>query len=226
LNALLSAVPDGHWMLYADADELLVYPDCERHPLPELIDYLEQRGLEAMKAPMLDLLPVTFDAAAAYGRGDDFRKIASYFEPARHWRGSADCPYKELYGGIRQRLFWPTSRGNNQMKVPLLRAGRGAQLLSSSHIVSPLRIADIQGAMLHFKFLGDCRAAVRAELERREQPGGAAQWRAYMDVLSEQGSDATIVGSSTYRYESSAQLERLGVCHRGQFHSTTGQVLT
>jgi hypothetical protein len=222
LNALLTDVPDGHWALYADADELLVYPDSEWIRLPELLAYLEDAGHEAMVAPMLDLFPRTIELAASYQAGTDFRCVASHFEPAREWRGSVECPYSELYGGMRQRLFWPDSRGNNQMKVPLMRGGRGARLLSSSHIVSPLRVSDVMGAMLHFKFIGDCRESVHHEVLRREQPGGAAQWRAYKSALDGWSSDASLLGSGTLKYESTRQLEELGICRRGRLMARAG----
>ena len=45
------------WLLYADIDEHLIFPDCETTPLPVYCEGLTQRGFDAAYAMMLDMYP-------------------------------------------------------------------------------------------------------------------------------------------------------------------------
>ena len=55
--------------------------------------------------------------------------------------------------------------GPEQGKTPIVRAGRGIQFIASSHFTTPTLVADVTGALLHFKFLGDYER--RNEEQRR-----------------------------------------------------------
>lgn len=50
-------VLDNQWYLVIDADELLVYPNCETFLLPTLIDYLNQENYDAVASYVLDMFP-------------------------------------------------------------------------------------------------------------------------------------------------------------------------
>ena len=47
----------NHWCLTADADELLVYPNCEQLALPEFCQYLEENDYQALFCLMIDFYP-------------------------------------------------------------------------------------------------------------------------------------------------------------------------
>lgn len=57
----------GKWAIFADADELLIYDDHERRPLPDLIAVLKNHGSKRLFAPLVDLYEsngeLYFDAA-------------------------------------------------------------------------------------------------------------------------------------------------------------------
>ena len=56
-NLLLDTYGSGHWCLVVDADELLVYPGCERLPLPDFCKFLDTEGSTAFFAFLLDMYP-------------------------------------------------------------------------------------------------------------------------------------------------------------------------
>ena len=66
-DLLSSKLALGEWTLTLDADELLIYEDFERVPLPDFIASLERRQLKRLFAPLLDLYELEgnyyFDAA-------------------------------------------------------------------------------------------------------------------------------------------------------------------
>jgi len=52
---LLQRYGIGHWTLLVDADELLYYPDCEQQSIQRWCTALEQQGVKAYKAILLDM---------------------------------------------------------------------------------------------------------------------------------------------------------------------------
>jgi glycosyltransferase involved in cell wall biosynthesis len=108
LDALLDAYGEGHWCLTVDADELLVYPGCEQADLPALCRALEREGAAALACMLIDMYGGAVHAPD-YAPGEPFLAACPWFDPGPYWRAgpSADCPAYEIYGGVRQRVFYP-----------------------------------------------------------------------------------------------------------------------
>ena len=58
-----------HWCLSIDADECLVYPDCETVSLPRLCEYLDRVQADGMFSIMLDMYSDRPIADTHYERG-------------------------------------------------------------------------------------------------------------------------------------------------------------
>jgi glycosyltransferase involved in cell wall biosynthesis len=110
MNALLDRYGIGHWCLVLDADELTFYPGAETASLRRLTMALEAEGATAMHAMLLDMY--------APGRLADIRwapeqqplpQAFPLFDPGPYWHARAPdaCPPTEIYGGVRQRVFFP-----------------------------------------------------------------------------------------------------------------------
>ena len=107
-NAVLDRWGRGHWVLIADADELLVFPGSDRVCLPSLCDHLDAIGSEALPTVMLDCFPAGPLARCTYAPGEDLVQAAPLFEPPRlREEAVPDFPYALAYGGVRERLFFP-----------------------------------------------------------------------------------------------------------------------
>jgi glycosyltransferase involved in cell wall biosynthesis len=108
LDWLLDQYGAGRWCLVLDADELLSYPEIETLQLRSLCRALEQEGAEALPCMLLDMYGAAPIRGSEYTVGQPFLAACPWFDPAPYWRtGSDECPYHEIYGGVRQRVFYP-----------------------------------------------------------------------------------------------------------------------
>lgn len=109
LDELLDRFGVGHWCLTVDADELLCFPDSETLDLPALCRMLDREGAEALSCLMLDMYGAAPLGASEYMPGEPFLAACPWFDPGPYWRTKpgAACPPQEIYGGVRQRVFYP-----------------------------------------------------------------------------------------------------------------------
>src|SRR5262249_7010721 len=122
LNELLTRHGTGHWTLALDADELLVYPNCERIGLKQLTSYLEQTHAEALATFMLDMYSDQSISDTIYEPGTPFLEACRYFDGDTYFRDSNNMIFR---GGPRHRLFWKdgnaTSKSPVLLKIPLVK---------------------------------------------------------------------------------------------------------
>jgi len=97
----------GHWCLTVDADELLVYPDCEARGLRELTGWLDDRGLPSFGAAMVDLYPKGPMTEAKYVPEQDPTEVLCWFDTG-NYRSRTHHYYGNLWiqGGVRERVFF------------------------------------------------------------------------------------------------------------------------
>lgn len=112
-NRLLQHYGNGHWCLVADADELLVYPDCEKMQLPDFCAKLEADGAQAFQVILLDMYSDKPMAEIGYRAGQDLIQTCSYFDGDYQFVPRLVMPWEKAYppleplGGPRTRLFFP-----------------------------------------------------------------------------------------------------------------------
>jgi hypothetical protein len=114
LNALLAVYGVGHWILYVDADELLVYPQCEDRKLSELCDWMDHGGYQGLYALMLDMYSNKPIANVKYARNDSMITACPWFDRHYSFVLRVSLPFtKKLFpefepiGGPRFRLCYP-----------------------------------------------------------------------------------------------------------------------
>jgi hypothetical protein len=111
LNSLLDVYGLSHWIVLADIDELLVYPNCEHADLPRFCDWLGRSGHEAIYALLLDMYSKRPIRDLRYEQGEDFRRTCQYHDGTyflvRRYGfpnpASAFPPFEHI-GGPRLRL--------------------------------------------------------------------------------------------------------------------------
>ncbi|MEK0085615.1 tetratricopeptide repeat protein [Benzoatithermus flavus] len=212
INRLLDEHGSGAWCLTIDADEVLVYPHVERLSLERLTAYLDAIGAEAMVAPMLDMYADTPLDAVVYEPGQSLIEAFPWFDATGYVRcDSNDFPYFRRHGGCRARVFHETpNAGPVLQKVPLIRWAPDIKYTSSKHTAFPCRLADVSGALLHFKYLPDFAASVRTEVARGQHYLGGKEYRVYLRRL-EAGESLSLMGPPSCRYRDSGQLVELGL---------------
>lgn len=109
LDCLLNEHGCGRWCVVVDADELLVYPSAEATGLRAFCGALEREAAEALPCMLLDMYAAGPMRAVAYAAGEPFLAACPWFDAAPYWRAGPgpECPYHEIYGGVRQRVFYP-----------------------------------------------------------------------------------------------------------------------
>jgi hypothetical protein len=190
LNALRAEHALGHWCLFVDADEMLVYPGWPDLPLTAITHRMEARGHRCLIAPMIDM----FDARDPFGRTRSPGQ-----PPLEAWPHhlSRDLrvlpvdrfPYVGFRGGARERFFGAALKSHtgapstNLRKIPLVWAETGAEYVSV-HSTVELAPTDITGALLHFKINGELAERAPEEAARKEHAEGGVEYRAYAEALA------------------------------------------
>ncbi len=145
LATLLDRYGREAWCLVIDADEQLVYPDCERVPLADLCGDLEARGLNCLATTFIDLYgdgPIAASRAEPHGSLLD---VCPYFDRA----GYFSLPIRNgvlprRFGGARARLFWPDVNPEHVHAEMSASAARG---FDASHYLATHRdVADAVAA--------------------------------------------------------------------------------
>lgn len=224
LNWLLRRHAQGRWVVVADADELLIYPDWDNRDLRNLTGWLDRRGIESMGAMMLELYPKGRAGAHRYRAGQDPTEVASWFDAHGYWAQlKPNFQNVCLKGGVRARVFFAQDpeRAPFLNKVPLVRWRATTAYVNSTHMLLPVALNRLHGPagadrpsglLLHTKFLPD--APVRAETEKRRQEHftDAGYYDAYYDAVCD---DPDLWVAESTRYEGWRQLVDLGLMERG-----------
>lgn len=104
---LLSAYGTSGWNLIADADELLIYPDCESIPLRRFCEEVEREASNAVPAQLVDMYPLGPINSINYNPGDSFISHCSHFDGEGYREVSSSGEAPVVLGGPRLRLFYP-----------------------------------------------------------------------------------------------------------------------
>jgi hypothetical protein len=99
-------------------------------------------------------------------------------------------------------------------KIPLVRWLPGTRY-QHPHATTPIKLADVTGVLLHFKFLPDFYVRVANEVKRKEHWDGAREYARYWEKLKNNPLLSFHYAGSV-EYEGSEQLIRLGLLREDQ----------
>jgi Glycosyl transferase family 2 len=125
-NLLSDTYGVGYWCLAVDADELLVYPDCEKIALPSFCKFLDSEGSAAFFAFLLDMYPSTDLSKTICVPGTPFQDICPFFDQDYAFIQTGvisevdELPPIRVLGGPRMRKFYPWQRRTNFFSKALL----------------------------------------------------------------------------------------------------------
>jgi hypothetical protein len=200
-----------------EADELLVYPGLAELGLSGLCEYLERSGARALEAPLIDMYGDGPVMQGTYTLGQPFIEACPYLDAKapRERRVDDWCPPTQLFGGVRERIFWRGRFARTQpptlSKVPLVKWRKGMAYSASTHLISRTTLSELRGGLLHFKFLPGFFNDLIAQIEKnRTGVEKSLQERAaYYDGLM-RNPNLAFRDEHSVRYESPEQLVRLG----------------
>ena len=214
IHLLLDAHGDGHWTLTVDADELLAFPGFESVQLPRVCGHLDRLGAQGLFCMLLDMYADRPLKDIGYRAGDSLMAACPWFDPGPYRTVQVgDFPHIQIYGGVRERVFRFSGAAAHPptiSKVPFVRWKAGMRFLNCTHSLSPVPLAQMTGALLHFKFLDDFYERVRVETARGEHFAGGLEYKIYGQLLA-QNPALNLRDSHSVRLESSRQLVELGL---------------
>jgi hypothetical protein len=177
-NGLVQAYCRGHWVVMADADELLVFDGMETHDLKSLAAWLERQGTDRAYVPMIDL----YTSGAIGSRKRSVSEIVahdSWFD-IKGYRTERYPAGWIFVGGPRERLFNTEDRNQPHWisKYPFFRATDNT-VLFDYHFLWPWdqEYRGPDAAFLHLKILDDFveRCAIN-EQEHQHAYNSHAYW--------------------------------------------------
>lgn len=221
VRAVVAAQAPERWGIFADVDELLVYPGYEGMPLRVLTRAMELDGAEGLFAFMLDCYsPRLFDQTP-YIPGTPFMEAHPHFDGAGYVAGKTpedrtradQSPDLFIRGGVRHRLIDWSHAGKRPTlrKVPLARATCGVPPWTGSHSVTRRPLFAITGALLHFKFLGKSADTLRDDVQANGRGIHQPVYETYLN-LYEDGAPDPMHPDLTETWRDSLQLVELGLC--------------
>lgn len=167
-NGIAREYCTGHWVVRADADELLVYDGMESHDLRELAEWLHGHGMDRLFAPELDVYP-SKELGANEGGISEFLERDCWFDATGYNLRKSEGGWF-FCGGVRKRLFgqqrvrtWPLLS-----KYPFFHMSEDVTIFHH-HWLWPYDevTKGPQGALIHLKIMDDL--AERAARYARER---------------------------------------------------------
>jgi hypothetical protein len=219
-NLLLDAFCGDHWVLVADADEILVWPGSETKSVAELTRGFDRVQAEALFTVLLDMYSDRPFGEIGYRPGDDLPAAAPFFDRGPYRMiASPRFPFRQAYGGVRDRLFRSIEdvpfHPPTVSKIPLVRWREGQRFILSTHeLATPLKLAPMRGALLHFKMLDDLYEKCRIEVARGEHYEGAREYRALGAAIQKAARRSFYDPAISARFTSTKDLLALGVLSR------------
>jgi len=216
-NLVLDHFCGGHWTLVIDADELFVYPHCETTSLHELSAYLDASGARTVYTRLLDMYSSGPLSLTAYTSGEPFLQACRHFdgEGYRIVQTPRLFPPYQIYGGVRERVFWSQQTPESGLppvltKVPFVKWRPGQQYLLSTHVMTPAPLADVSGVLLHFKFMDDFHDRAVQAVTTETQFDRSREYQAYAGML-QTDPQLSLYYEGSVEYRDSAQLVTLNI---------------
>lgn len=199
INPLIQSHAQGHWALFVDIDEHLVFPGLSQgRSLDDLVAYADRIGAGCFASFMLDMFATPASAREGFAGH-------RYFDSGYVVFPGVLPPYRVVQGGVRGRL---TGRQFLITKSPLVRVAPDVMFLENNHFHTHLPVAPVTTALLHYKFVGDPTARFTEAVTRGEHFLGG---RFYRDMLARLKGNGIRRGLWARRYRDDRQLTRMGL---------------
>jgi len=217
INYLLSKYCAGKWILHVDADELLVFPHCDRLSISGLTAYMEEKQQASLQCLMLDMYSDKKIKDNICAVGEDPASICPFFDETGYV--TYYDPLNETFaikGGARGRVYFSDNfwEGPALNKTPLVRWQRHYAFLKSAHELWPPPINGgapmpgvPRGVLLHLKFLSDLTEKLAAETVRQQH---TCEYDAYFRN-DDENDDPNFMSPHSRKYDGWRSLQAAGL---------------
>ncbi len=186
-QALLGNHCLGKWVVLADADEFLVYPEWKTRPLSDYLREVAANGADALLTMMVDMYPRGPLSDADFSKAPPF-KVAPWHdgEPLIEWRlgGGHFSNAVSYLSNLRHRLSSdsPPNAFTSQ-KVAVVRYLPWMRFSPGLHYAANVRKAENPVYFAHFKYHAGFRKKVIDEIRRGQHYNNAEEYIRYLDIL-------------------------------------------
>ncbi|MDR1360710.1 MAG: glycosyltransferase [Rickettsiales bacterium] len=196
----------NRWYLCVDADELLVYQNCETISISKFVRKMQRRGIRHIRAQLVDMYCSGPILDKKYDNGDSLIENYPYFDSDGYLeRFLAHTPVR--FGGPRKRLF---DKPALLTKIPLFLYKRGEQTGSHNFIPFFLNFSDCYMGLLHFKYMPGALEKFRQFVDASIHWNGSEEYKAYCRGFSE-NPKLNFVYPGSIKFESSQSLVDAGI---------------
>lgn len=217
MELLLDRYGKNQWCIAADADEIFQFPFVEKISIKALCTFLDQAGFNAVRCLLLDMYSDKPIEENDYKAGDDPLTVTPYFDAEYEAKERTLINRRTIHnyvlkcftGNMRKRVFGAEV---NLTKVPLFKYVPGIFVARGIHAIDGANIADIQGTVLHFKYLQDFNKRVISEVARGQHEGGAADYKKYAKIINSED-QLNLYFEGSKKFQGSSQLLALGLMH-------------
>ena len=201
----------GKWVLLADADEFLVYEDCETVPLAELTRSIDRENRDGALLYMIDMYPYGDLGDADFAKGEPFA-LAPYFDkdPLIELRfgGGSYSNSRNFVNGLRHRIAPSRINAYVSQKYALFRYRPWIRVSEGVHYSANIAVSAKPLFFAHFKYHAGFKHKVLTEVSRNQHFNGAEEYRRYIAMLAE-GMGGFGAEASTTRYRGSRSFVQL-----------------
>lgn len=188
------------WVLLADADEFLVFPNMESADLSDFIHKIEKEGADGVKIGMVDMYPRGDLSAADFTMSTPFES-ASYFDrhPSYHYHFSQGIfsNHTSSVSSLRHRLD-PTADpcSFTSQKYALIKYKPWMKFSAGLHDACGLNVAGEPVYFAHFKYHAGFKKKASIEVARAQHYNSAAEYKRYLAMTAETAGDFYDAGVS------------------------------
>lgn len=198
---------EGSWIIYADADEFLVYPHCEINTLDKLTTFLDQQDYHLLRCFMLDVCTEDFLFDTQSSLSKTFSSNGLYFYNNYQNIQVLECPYIKPVGGI----FTIFGIIQELCKISLVKVTKDFRFIGVNHSSTPNRVAELSSVYLHVKLDKTLVDKVTNEKRNKQYANGGQKYRYFSKMLTYLESNKSNLVNRLTKYQNSQQLVDLGL---------------
>lgn len=208
----------GHWCVVVDIDELMCFPHVDILSVHNMCQFLERSGDTALRALLLDIYSNQSVQNTHYVSGNNPIDSCPYFDTSYYevtfpyfdrmrWKPFSSTHFA---GGMRERVFGKSNPITSLNKFPLFKYTPETYLGQGMHAINGAKISDMQGVVLHTKFLSDFIQEAQEESLREQHFNKAAYYKDFKYKF-DNDPNLCLANSDSVSFQNFDQLVKLGL---------------